>query len=29
VTWLLLGGNLLAAELLLTLYLLSAMWPEE
>lgn len=27
VTWLLLGGNLLAAEVLLFTYLLSAMWP--
>jgi hypothetical protein len=28
VTWLLLGGNLLASEVLLFIYLLSAMWPE-
>jgi hypothetical protein len=27
-TWLLLGGNLLASEVLLVIYLLSAMWPE-
>jgi hypothetical protein len=28
VTWLLLGGNLLAADVLLLIYLVSAMWPE-
>lgn len=28
VSWLLLGGNLLASELLLFIYILSAMWPE-
>jgi hypothetical protein len=28
VTWLLLGGNLLAAEVLLFIYILSAMWPD-
>jgi hypothetical protein len=28
ITWLFLGGNLLASELLLAIYLLSAMWPE-
>jgi hypothetical protein len=27
ITWLLLGGNLLTSELLLLIYLLSAMWP--
>lgn len=28
VTWLLLGGNLLGSEVLLLIYILSAMWPE-
>lgn len=28
VTWLVLGGNLLASEVLLFIYILSAMWPE-
>jgi hypothetical protein len=28
VTWLLLGGNLLASEVLLFIYILSAMWPQ-
>jgi hypothetical protein len=28
VSWLLLGGNLLASEVLLFIYVLSAMWPE-
>jgi hypothetical protein len=29
ITWLLLGGNLVASEMLLAIYLLSAMWPED
>jgi hypothetical protein len=28
VTWLVLGGNLLASEVLLVIYILAAMWPE-